>query len=197
MTDETIGLVELSEAGDHAAFQQLLARYGWRLAMLINRRGGRALRADCDAEDIFQQAVAHAWQLLPSYRDQGAGSFYRWLSKITLNTIHDRLRYLDAKGRGDVRHFESFADTTGSHARQPIDPTMTAASAAASREWAGKLAHAFERLEADVRSVVELHFFEGMSFSEIATALGIGKTTAFERLAEGVSRLRSLVGPLD
>jgi RNA polymerase sigma-70 factor, ECF subfamily len=192
--EQTLGLVELSRAGDPVAFAKLVERNCGRLLVLIIRQGGRALRADCGAEDLCQEVLGKAWRLLGTYESQGPGSFYRWLAALALNTIRDRLKYVDAKGRGQVRSIESGVGSDGS-GRPPIDPNTTAASVVAAREKAQQLTAALARLAPDLREVVESHVFEGLPLNEIAASAGIGKTTAWERLRRGLAELRIDLGP--
>ncbi|MEW6747518.1 MAG: RNA polymerase sigma factor [Planctomycetota bacterium] len=195
--DDTLQLIELSGKGDQTAFQRLLEHHAWRLMMLVRRKGGRALAADCDAEDILQQVFSRSWMLLPKYHYEGPGSFYRWLATLAIHAIHDRLRYLDAKGRGDVRHLESLADGNSESSLAPLDQATTAATLAANRERANRLGDALDKLPLELREVVERHVLEGSSFAEVAESLGICKTAVFERLGRGLRLLRRMVGPLE
>ena len=195
--DTTVHLVCRAREGDEVAFQTLVARNEGRLFLLVRCKGGRALRADCDVEDLCQEALLTAWRLLPEFEHRGPGSFFRWLSRVATNAINDRLRYLDAKGRNDVRHIESGATSSGGNPRGPLDPNPTAGSLAATREWATRVFAALRELEPELGAVVQLHVVEGLSMAEIAAAQRIGKTTVFDRLARGLAGLRDLLGPLD
>ena len=192
--EQTVGLVELARGGDTIAFARLVEKNCGRLLVLIGRRGGRALRADCEAEDLCQQVIAKAWRLLPSYEPREPGSFYPWLAALAMNTIRDRLKYLDAKGRGEVRSIESSAGSDAS-GRAPIDPNKTAGSVVAAREQADRLTAALARLAPDVRDVVEKHVLEGLTLDEIAASAGIAKSTAWGRLRKGLATLRDDLGP--
>jgi RNA polymerase sigma-70 factor (ECF subfamily) len=56
---------------------------------------------------------------------------------------------------------------------------------------------AFDRLSADQRAVLALHYSMGYSIAEAADALGVRVGTAKSRLNSGLARLRTAIGPDD
>ena len=47
------------------------------------------------------------------------------------------------------------------------------------------------------REVIELHWFDGLSFQEVAVALGISTSAAKVRAHRGYARLKAELSPLD
>jgi RNA polymerase sigma factor (sigma-70 family) len=184
--------LRLAQGGDQQAFARLIDAHTIRLLLYIRRRAGTALRADFDAEDIFQQVVAKAWFLLSSFEQRHELSFHRWLIALADASVGDRVRYLGAKGREDVRHLES-AGPSGTGAKLSVDPATSITSLVARREEADKVDRALKGLGPEDRHLLELHLLEGRSLSELATALKISKTTAWERLRTLLPTLRKLV----
>lgn len=180
---------------DQAEFADLLGRHTVRLVLFIRRVAGRALRADYDEEDVFQTVACLAWQKLPEFEDRGPGSFYRWLATLARHAISNRTRYLQAKGRGQVRHMESDLGPKGG--REPLDPETSVSTLAERREAIERMHGVLIALSREHREVLELHLLEGLSFSQISTELGITKSTAWGRLEQGLARIKRLVGRLD
>jgi len=157
-------LVRRAAAGDAAAFEQLVTA---RIDRTL-RIARAILGNDADAGDATQDAFVSAWRELPRLRD--AERFDPWLRRIVVNACRARIR-----GRRRVREIsldESFD-------RREPGPELT--------EQVGDsdlLAHAFERLDADKRSILVLHYLEHEPVATIASALGIPVGTVKWRLSE-------------
>src|SRR6267154_5454562 len=85
MLDET-ALIRAAQAGDHAAFEQLVRAYDQsvlRLAMNL-------LRSPEDAHDVYQEAFLRVFRNLSNFRFDC--SFHTWLYRIVTNICLDHLR---------------------------------------------------------------------------------------------------------
>ena len=164
-----VALVRRAASGDTAAFEQLVAARAdrsFRIARAI-------LGNDADASDATQDAFVAAWRELPRLRDPE--SFDPWLRRIVVNAARTRIR-----GRRRV-HEISLDD---SHDRRQPGPTLP--------DQVGDtelLSHAFDRLDADKRSILVLHYLEHESVASIAAALGIAPGTVKWRLSEARAAL--------
>ena len=164
-----VALVRRAATGDTAAFEQLVAARAdrsFRIARAI-------LGNDADASDATQDAFVAAWRELPRLRDPE--SFDPWLRRIVVNAARTRIR-----GRRRV-HEISLDD---SHDRRQPGPTLP--------DQVGDtelLSHAFDRLDADKRSILVLHYLEHESVASIAAALGIAPGTVKWRLSEARAAL--------
>ncbi len=90
-TFDEAALVAKSQAGDSAAFSELVSRYQnkiYRLAKHITQN-------DEDAEDVLQEAFLKAYEHLDGF--QGNSKFYTWIVRIAVNEALMKLR----KRRGD------------------------------------------------------------------------------------------------
>jgi RNA polymerase sigma factor (sigma-70 family) len=188
--DGTPDLLGRAKAGDPVAYEGLIGRISVRLLLHIRRLGGRRLQADFDAEDVLQTVLARAWGLLPDFevRD-GSGDFYRWMARMAENVVGDRVRYLEAKGRGGVRHLES--EWTGSNAREPFDTRTSIGRLAARREEVDLMERVLSELAPALRESVTLHYLEGLSLSEVAARIGTSKNAAWKRLRAALQALRA------
>ncbi|MCR9247674.1 MAG: sigma-70 family RNA polymerase sigma factor [bacterium] len=173
-----------AQAGDPQAFARLVTPYRARLIALITRHGRDVLLADSDAEDLAQQVLQTAWHRLPAFEDRGEDSVLRWLATIARHAIHDRVRYLGAKGRRRAR------SATPSEFGHVAAHETSIPGRVHRRLEAERLQRALAELGPHQRDVVELHLLEARSLGDIAAELGISKNAAWERLRRGLLRLR-------
>src|SRR5215467_5205099 len=71
-------LAALAAAGDHSAFEAIVARYQARVFRLVCR-----LTSDTDAPDVLQETFLQVYRHLPSFR--GESQFGTWLYRIASN----------------------------------------------------------------------------------------------------------------
>jgi len=186
VTSDDATLVERSQAGDLAAFEQLVEKYRervWRLAY-------HHLRDREEAWDVAQEAFVRAWQALPSFRGQSA--FYTWLFRIVVNVATDRGRQRAARAR---------ALGTEQVPAEELDRLMAAAGvapddAARRLEERERIQQALRALPEHHRTIIMLSDLEGLSYREIAEVLSIPIGTVMSRLHNARKRLRELLGPL-
>ena len=79
-------LVELAREGDQAAFEALIRVHQDRLYAIALRMTGHVQ----DAQDVVQEALLHAWQALPWFRQDAA--VLTWLIRIVINGCHNLRR---------------------------------------------------------------------------------------------------------
>ena len=172
--DET-KLVQMAQAGDRDAFQELVRLHQngvFTLALrLVNDRDMAA--------DVAQDAFIRAWRGLPKFR--GDAAFKTWIHRITVNAAWT------LKKRA-VRH----AATSLDDAPQIADPTLSGdlERAGENLELRERLREALGQLSRSQRSVVVLKDIYGWSHNEIADALEISVTAAKVRLHRAHRRLR-------
>jgi RNA polymerase sigma-70 factor (ECF subfamily) len=163
-------LVRQAARGDAHAFEELVAAHAdgtFRTARAI-------LGNESDARDATQDAFVSAWRELPRLRD--AHSFEPWLRRILVNVCRSQMR-----GRRRVR--EISLDVTFDRR----DPSPLVAEQVGDTEL---LAHAFDRLDPDKRTILVLHYLNHEPVASIADALGIPVGTAKWRLSEARTALQ-------
>src|SRR5579871_4856267 len=77
--DEEQGWIRLSQQGDHAAFEALIARHQQMIHALTFRMTGSM----ADAEDLAQEAFIQAFRQLAGYRAEA--KFSSWVYRIAIN----------------------------------------------------------------------------------------------------------------
>ncbi len=175
-------VVQRARAGDHAAFRVLVERYqgrAYRLAL-------RVLRDEDQARDVVQDAFLKVYGSLDRF--EGRSSFYTWLYRIVMNLCLDRKR----RDRSD-REVEWDEETAGGSLADPAvaDPAQSGPEAEAVRsELRTFVARAIEALPEDARRAIQLREIDGLSYKEIAEALGIPKGTVMSRLYYARRRLQ-------
>ena len=104
-----------------------------------------------------------------------------WLMTIALNV---RREYFRKKGR---RPEEPLAlDGRMDPSEWPEDPV-------ARRQDADRVRVALQRLPANQRDVIELHWFAGLPMAEVAAAVGASVTAVKVRAHRGYERLRDML----
>jgi RNA polymerase sigma-70 factor (ECF subfamily) len=175
-------LAQRIRAGDRAAFGEVYDRHA-SAAMAV------ALRIVADregAEDLVHDAFVAIWQKIDRY-DPARGSLRSWIVTIVRNRAIDRLRGARPSieiGEADER----------SLLRSGPNPTWESAMA---RLGSIQLRAALEDLPAEQREAVELAYFGGRTYREIATLTGVPLGTANGRLRLALARLRERLSQTD
>ena len=162
------------------------------MLVAIDSRLGERLRAELDAEDIWQDTLLHAWKARMTHRWCGLRQFRRWLLQIAENRIRNAADHFDAACRGGgVQHLTlgpgADASGRGTDASR-FEPAVTATPSreAGRRELAAAMAGALGELDAELRDVVRLRLVEDASTAEVAAALGLGESAVKHRLRKGI-----------
>ncbi len=183
-------LVNRAKRGDKRAFELLVAKYQRKLARLLSR----FIRDPAEIEDVTQEAFIKAYRALPSFR--GDSAFYTWLYRIGINTAKN---YLVAMGRRaptttefDNDEAEAFED--GEHLRDVNTPEHELMS----KEIGHTVNATMEALPEELRTAITLREIEGLSYDEIAEAMGCPIGTVRSRIFRAreaiAEKLRPLLG---
>lgn len=158
--------------GELAAFRTLFERY----APLLLRVMSRDLARPGDAEDLVQQTFLQVHRARHDF--DPSRRFRPWIVTIALNLKREHYRVArrwPARAAVEVEPGIAPRDHARVDARQSV-------------------AWALERIPGEQREVIELHWFEGLSFGDVARCLGIGAVAAKVRAHRGYSKLRALLG---
>jgi RNA polymerase sigma-70 factor (ECF subfamily) len=167
--------LERARTGDLAAFQWLVQRHQQRAIMVALG----LLRDREDARDACQEAFLRAWRALPRF--DGQALFATWLHRIVVNVCIDRLRRT-------APQLVALDDVAGALAADD-DPRHHAES----HELGARISDALERLSATHRTVLLLREIEGLSYQEIAVAMGSSLGTVMSRLFHARRRMQALL----
>ncbi len=162
-------------AGNAAAFRVIFERY----APLLLRAMLRELYMREEANDLVQQTFL---QLHRARADFDASQKLKpWVFTIAMNLKRE---YFRRKKRRPERSLD---------AESTIEPAV-AALGAARVEARHTLARVMQDLPADQREVIELHWFDGLEFPEVAQVVGASVSAVKVRAHRGYVRLRQALG---
>ena len=178
--DPDLELARRIQSGDSAAVGELYDRYAG-IALAV---GLRVLRDRELAEDVVHDAFVTVWQKIGRF-DAERGSLRSWLLSIVRNRAIDRLRR--------TRPTEDVADADDrSMLRTSANPTWDAVVRTLDTT---ELRQAVDGLPAEQREAVELAYFGGHTYREVAQIVGIPEGTAAGRLRLALAKLRASLTP--
>ena len=169
-------LAQRIRSGDREAIGELYdGEAGVALAVAM-----RLLRSREAAEDVVHDAFVQVWRSIDRY-DAAIGSLRSWLLTIVRNKAIDSLRRMKPTEHVDELELQSLL-------RSSSNPTADAALAAMDRS---AVRDAIASLPADQRQAVELAYFGGLTYREVAARLEIPAGTAASRLRLALGKLRA------
>ncbi|MDR0716971.1 MAG: RNA polymerase sigma factor RpoE [Azoarcus sp.] len=192
MSDREIDqqLVERIQGGDKQAFGLLVSKYQRKLYRLL----ARLVRDPAEVEDLAQETFIKAYRALGSFR--GESAFYTWLYRIGINTAKN---YLAAQGRrvsasSGLDSSEAESAEGGERLRDLDTPERQLMT----RQIAQTVDEAMADLPAELREAITLRELEGLSYEDIASAMGCPIGTVRSRIFRAreaiAARLRPLLG---
>ena len=179
MRNDDIVLIQRILAGDAIAFEYLVKKYQKQVHTLAWRK----IRDFHVAEDITQETFLQVYQKLETLEDPTR--FPRWLYVIA-----DRLCI--AWLRKNQRHIEPLEDADISEVETEAYSRYVASEyaktfAEARRDLVEEL---LAKLKEGNRTVITLHYLEGMTYAEISNFLGVSKNTIKSRLRRARQQLK-------
>ena len=171
-TDET--LVMLTLAGNQDAYEGLVLRYQKAVlasAMSVTHR-------EFMAEDAAQDAFVTAWMKLDTLQEPS--KFAPWVCRIAKNCALNMLgRYRDFLPIEDLENLNLVSE-------QNENPAELYVRSEADEE----LHKTIEKLSKKIKTVIYLHYFEGLSIAEIADRMRTSVGTVKWQLHDGRKKLR-------
>lgn len=165
-------LIEACQRGDDRAEKELYLKYVGRLFSVCLRYTGNY----DTALDYTHDAMVKVFMSISRYQYLGEGAFYRWLHRLTINMIIDRMR----KHKGiHLVPIESVSE-----------PSYEERDEVLSNLEPEILMQMISRMPENQRIVFNLFCFEGFSHKEIAGRLGITEKGSASILAKARYYLR-------
>ena len=186
-------LVREAQAGNRAAFEELVHRYDrdvLRLALNLMKRTE-------DARDVYQEAFLKVYRNLHRFRFEC--SFYTWLYRIVTNVCLDHLRRRQARPEDQAPEVHPAQEDGGTdfferqrEHRATLDPERHLLG----QEIKAKLAAAMQRLSPRERIVFEMKHYQGLKLRAIGDVLGTSEETVKNSLFRATRKLRTELGVL-
>lgn len=174
MTDAQ--LVEEALVGESESFDLLVERHKgavFNYLCYLTHSEGRA-------DDLLQETFIRAYRSLSTLRDRER--FRAWLFRIALNTFKSHYRRW-------MQHWaeplpDDWSDGAGDNPEEALEQTETKIM----------VRDALAKLPDEARAILILREMEGLSYEEIAVALGISLGTVKSRIARARLRLAEILG---
>lgn len=165
-------LVAAAQAGDHDAFEALVAPCFDRLYALAQR----ILRDRDRVDDAVQECLVRAWRDLRGLRDPNR--FGAWLYRALVNACRDEARR-SRRHAPELRVIPTQLVDPGSRTDGIVDRD--------------EIERGFRRLSVDQRAVLVMHHYLGMRAPEIAMTLGVPVGTIHSRLHYATEAMRAVL----
>lgn len=170
--------IESLRAGDESGFRVLVERYQDRVYAMAYRFTGCPHEANDLAQDIFIQIYEHI-------RDfQGRSSLSSWIYRLALNRC---ISFRRAQKRRAVLGRDG--PVFGAAPEKSPEEQVTLA------EETKALHRTLRKLPERYMTVIELYYFQELSYQQIADLTGIAVRTVETRLYRARQRLRDLLDP--
>jgi len=164
--------------GDQAAFERLYDRISGPVHGLIRR----VLRDPAQSEEVAQEVLVNVWRSAARF-DRNQGSAMAWIMTMAHRRAVDR-----------VRSEQSAADRVrrvGARHEPAYDEVAEAVEIRLEREAVRRCLEALTQLQ---RESVDLAYYGGYSYREVAELLGVPLGTVKTRMRDGLIRLRDCLG---
>lgn len=158
--------------GDSSTFDVLFSRYKDRVYSLVYRTVGAS-----DAEDVTQEVFVQVYRSLSRFR--GESSLKTWIYRIVLNVCTSHFRRLRSRPRTAAETETAAHDCEGTAGIPRSD-----------------LESAIHALPEEGRAMIEMHYVQGMSYSEIADVMKSPVGTIKSRMNAALGALRKRLLPL-
>jgi RNA polymerase sigma-70 factor, ECF subfamily len=189
-TDDTL-LVREAQRGNRAAFEELVRNYDQAVLRLAMHLTG----SEQEAQDIYQEAFLKAYKSVGNFRFEC--SFYTWIYRIVTNLCLDHLR------KKQVRREEAPVATDSAGEQYDVLDQVADGRAGAnperdlmSRELAGRIHRALEKLTPRERMVFELKHYHGLKLRTVGEVLNTTEETAKNTLFRATQKLRGALADL-
>lgn len=172
------GLVTRSQRGDRQALEALVTALEPNLYSYLLRK----VEEEHLAQDLMQEVLLRVVRSIGSYRPERP--FESWVFTIAANLCRDYYRNPKRGQSLDVIEDGLKETWVGEGPDEAADR----------EEWKAMLPKAVERLPPEQKEVVLLRVYGGMSFQEIADAVGCPLNTALGRMRYAILNLRKYMG---
>jgi RNA polymerase sigma-70 factor (ECF subfamily) len=175
-TDWEHGVHQRLLGGDQAALGECYDQYSSFVFGLARRVIGDR-RA---AEDVTQDVFLYLWEHCDGF-DPGRGGLRTWLGTIAHRRAVDHVRREEARRRRNAK--------VGN--RAPVAPDVEEMAVAI--VTAERVRSALDELPPEQRAAIDLAYFEGKTYREVAVALEIPEGTAKSRMRLGLARIADVL----
>ncbi len=179
MNHEETEMISRCQQGDREALKEIFDKYHkkvYRIAYGVVRHREEAL-------DIVQEVFIKLFRSIKNFK--GKSHFYTYLYRMVMNTAIDHARKTG-------KHFISSLDEEGSF--EPSDELEKGPERILlQKELEERVKWAMDKLPAEQRATLIFRDVEGLSYQEMAEAMGCSIGTVMSRLHYGRKRIQELL----
>lgn len=145
----------------------------------------RVVRDPSLAEEVAQEVLAEIWAKADRF-DPERGSAAAWVSTLARRRAVDRVRSEQASRDRNERVSRRERHRAFDHVVDEVETRLD--------HW--QVRQALAQLTDRQRQAIELAYYEGHTYRDVARVLGVPEGTAKSRLRDGLARLRGLLEDL-
>lgn len=179
MNPEEAALIFRCQQGDQDALKEIFNQYRKK----VYRIAYGVVRQREDALDIVQEVFIKLFRSIKTFK--GKSNFYTYLYRITMNTAIDHIRNRDKFLTSSLDEDGAFQPSDGAEKRP--DRILI------QKELEERVEVAMKKLPPDQRAALILREVEGLSYQEMAEAMGCSIGTVMSRLHYGRKKLQELL----
>lgn len=169
-------LMVATAAGDRYAFSELYDR----LVPTVIGVATRVLRDRALAEEVAQEVMVEVWSKADRF-EADRGSAAAWVATFAHRRAIDRVRSEQAS--------RDRIDRVATRDRERAFDVVAEEVEVSLEHW--QVRQALQTLSDVQREAIELAYFSGYTYRDVAAVLGIPEGTAKSRLRDGLARLRA------
>jgi RNA polymerase sigma-70 factor (ECF subfamily) len=178
-SDRDALLLARIEAGDERALATIYDEH----SSVVFGIARRVTRDEHLAGDVSQEVFAYLWEL-PSRVDLTKGTLRGYLAMVAHRRAVDEVRRRESRSRAEAALVLPEVEES---------PEVEGADRAAASWRDQRLSATLAKLPVDQGTALRLAYFDGLTYKQVAQALGIAEGTAKSRLRLGLGRLRTLL----
>ncbi|KSW21571.1 ECF RNA polymerase sigma factor SigK [Cellulomonas sp. B6] len=153
------------------------------LAPLVHGTALAVLRDPDHAAEVTQEVMVEVWRTAPRF-EPARGSARAWAATLAHRRAVDRVRSVQAQRRRDQAVLDADAPRPYDEVAEEVEGNLEAA----------RVRHCLGGLTDTQRTAVELAYYGGLSYREVAARLGAALPTVKSRIRDGLLRLRDCLG---
>ncbi|HEX7184465.1 MAG TPA: sigma-70 family RNA polymerase sigma factor [Thermoanaerobaculia bacterium] len=188
--ESTVQLLIRARSGDEDAWDRLYRLCRGPLLRFAHGRLPREARGIADTDDVVQETLLRSLRGVEAFQAERTGAFLAYLRQGVLNRICDEMRRVRRR------------PVAGGTAGNVPDPRPLPVDEVITREVMDNYEAALQRLKPEDREAIVARLELGLSFQQIAQALGkpspdaarVATARAIDRLAEEMAHVRRRAG---